>query len=87
MCIRDRLLGGVLTEALSWHWIFFVNLPIGVVTAVMAGRVPVSYTHLRAHETVLDIVCRLLLEKKKPTISKPHNEYSHKNNHRYTITH
>mgnify|MGYP003381559012 CR=1 FL=1 len=26
---------------------------------------PVSYTHLRAHETVLDIVCRLLLENKK----------------------
>src|SRR5664280_3142954 len=26
--------------------------------------VPVSYTHLRAHETVLDLVCRLLLEKK-----------------------
>ena len=30
---------------------------------VTAG--PVSYTHLRAHETVLDLVCRLLLEKKK----------------------
>ena len=29
---------------------------------------PVSYTHLRAHETVLDLVCRLLLEKK--TISQ-----------------
>ena len=27
-------------------------------------RQPVSYTHLRAHETVLDLVCRLLLEKK-----------------------
>src|SRR5664280_3401786 len=26
---------------------------------------PVSYTHLRAHETVLDLVCRLLLEQKK----------------------
>ena len=26
---------------------------------------PVSYTHLRAHETVLDLVCRLLFEKKK----------------------
>ncbi|HCK81271.1 MAG TPA: hypothetical protein DIC59_07375, partial [Candidatus Competibacteraceae bacterium] len=26
---------------------------------------PVSYTHLRAHETVLDLVCRLLLEKKQ----------------------
>ena len=29
--------------------------------------IPVSYTHLRAHETVLDLVCRLLLEKKKHT--------------------
>src|SRR5664280_3384 len=28
--------------------------------AILAG--PVSYTHLRAHETVLDLVCRLLLE-------------------------
>ena len=28
------------------------------------GQGAVSYTHLRAHETVLDIVCRLLLEKK-----------------------
>eukprot|EP00657_Telonema_sp_P-1_P007196 TRINITY_DN26913_c0_g1_i1.p1 TRINITY_DN26913_c0_g1~~TRINITY_DN26913_c0_g1_i1.p1 ORF type:complete len:127 (+),score=62.09 TRINITY_DN26913_c0_g1_i1:61-441(+) len=28
----------------------------------------VSYTHLRAHETVLDLVCRLLLEKKKKHI-------------------
>ena len=29
------------------------------------GAMAVSYTHLRAHETVLDLVCRLLLEKKK----------------------
>src|SRR5664280_2789746 len=29
------------------------------------GIEAVSYTHLRAHETVLDLVCRLLLEKKK----------------------
>ena len=28
----------------------------------------VSYTHLRAHETVLDLVCRLLLEKKKTSL-------------------
>ena len=33
--------------------------------SVSARAVPVSYTHLRAHETVLDLVCRLLLEKKK----------------------
>ena len=31
---------------------------------LVQGINPVSYTHLRAHETVLDIVCRLLLEKK-----------------------
>ena len=34
---------------------------------------PVSYTHLRAHETVLDLVCRLLLEKKKQNISHTSN--------------
>ena len=28
----------------------------------------VSYTHLRAHETVLDLVCRLLLEKKNSNV-------------------
>ena len=30
-----------------------------------ASLTSVSYTHLRAHETVLDLVCRLLLEKKQ----------------------
>ena len=32
------------------------------------GIMPVSYTHLRAHETVLDLVCRLLLEKTHITV-------------------
>src|SRR3954447_24634823 len=32
------LLGGVLTQAINWHWIFFVTLPIGLVTAVLARR-------------------------------------------------
>jgi EmrB/QacA subfamily drug resistance transporter len=32
------LAGGVLTEALNWHWIFFVNIPIGVATALLALR-------------------------------------------------
>ena len=36
-----------------------------VLEALIADPAPVSYTHLRAHETVLDLVCRLLLEKKK----------------------
>ena len=33
------LAGGVLTDAISWHWIFFINLPIGVATGA-AGAAP-----------------------------------------------
>src|ERR1700758_3171464 len=35
------LAGGVLTEALSWHWIFFVNVPIGLAT-IFASRILIS---------------------------------------------
>ena len=64
MCIRDRVRsvpGGVPQVGVAGFM---------VADARVAGRVegqrgvPVSYTHLRAHETVLDLVCRLLLEKK-----------------------
>src|SRR3954462_14337827 len=30
--------GGVLTDAISWHWIFFINVPIGIATALLALR-------------------------------------------------
>ncbi|CAM5563594.1 MFS transporter OS=Streptomyces fumanus OX=67302 GN=GCM10018772_38690 PE=4 SV=1 [Streptomyces fumanus] len=36
------LLGGVLTQAVGWHWIFIVNVPIGAVAVLLAQR------HLRA---------------------------------------
>jgi EmrB/QacA subfamily drug resistance transporter len=32
------LAGGVLTQVINWHWIFFVNIPIGIATAVLAMR-------------------------------------------------
>jgi EmrB/QacA subfamily drug resistance transporter len=32
------LVGGVLTQAINWHWIFFVNIPIGIATAMFAMR-------------------------------------------------
>ena len=41
------------------------------VTIALRNIEPVSYTHLRAHETVLDLVCRLLLEKKKKKHAPP----------------
>src|SRR5664280_2732364 len=42
-------------------WIIFSIF--GTLPFLISGSIPVSYTHLRAHETVLDLVCRLLLEK------------------------
>ena len=47
--------------------LLYVFENINVVDKVVRKRITndsVSYTHLRAHETVLDLVCRLLLEKK-----------------------
>jgi EmrB/QacA subfamily drug resistance transporter len=32
------LAGGILTQAISWHWIFFINVPIGIITGVVAMR-------------------------------------------------
>jgi EmrB/QacA subfamily drug resistance transporter len=32
------LVGGVLTQAIDWHWIFFVNVPIGIATGIAAMR-------------------------------------------------
>ena len=55
----------------------------------------VSYTHLRAHETVLDLVCRLLLEKKKKKEKKRRQKikknlnilYTHNNRILYMCKH
>jgi EmrB/QacA subfamily drug resistance transporter len=32
------LLGGIVTQAINWHWIFFINIPIGIVTGLLALR-------------------------------------------------
>ncbi|MEA2374402.1 MAG: hypothetical protein QOD53_865 [Thermoleophilaceae bacterium] len=32
------LAGGLLTQSINWHWIFFINIPLAIVTAVMARR-------------------------------------------------
>ncbi|MFE2412058.1 MFS transporter [Kitasatospora sp. NPDC059408] len=34
-----QVLGGVLTQALGWHWIFLINLPLGLAAALLAVRV------------------------------------------------
>ena len=69
------LLGGAVVFLFSSLSILAVSRTAGVVVqevrrqfrekpGIMKGTDPVSYTHLRAHETVLDLVFRLLLEKK-----------------------
>jgi EmrB/QacA subfamily drug resistance transporter len=32
------LLGGILVDTLSWEWIFFVNVPVGIVAAILSAR-------------------------------------------------
>ena len=48
-----------------------VNSFEAIVGMIINGMGHVSYKHLRAHETVLDLVCRLLLEKKKKKPQPP----------------
>src|SRR5699024_9593966 len=31
------LLGGYLTEHISWHWIFYINVPVGIISLVITG--------------------------------------------------
>ena len=52
------------------YWPLAVYIMSLAVVSLLCVYYPVSYTHLRAHETVLDLVCRLLLEKKKTNIIK-----------------
>jgi EmrB/QacA subfamily drug resistance transporter len=44
------LAGGVLTEAISWHWIFIINLPIGIAVAFLALRLVPNAKGLGLHQ-------------------------------------
>ena len=65
MCIRDRYRIAVIPGDGIGKEVVPEGLRVLEVAAKKHGVSAVSYTHLRAHETVLDLVCRLLLEKKK----------------------
>ena len=73
MCIRDRIwsedrevrLERVRTAITEFDAATITTIH-GFAQQVIGTLGSVSYTHLRAHETVLVLVCRLLLEKKIP---------------------
>ena len=65
MCIRDRIVTVLVGKASAGTEAATAAAARMGASRCFTGLSPVSYTHLRAHETVLDIVCRLLLEKKK----------------------
>jgi MFS family permease len=46
------LAGGVLTQALSWHWIFFVNVPVGIATLIAGSILLVDNIGLGIREGV-----------------------------------
>src|SRR5438874_4018892 len=48
------LVGGVLTEKINWSWIFFVNIPVGVV-GVLAARLFIDETKDTSREQRLDL--------------------------------
>ena len=51
---------------LGYAVIFVLTITVPI-NYLINSYLPVSYTHLRAHETKANLVCRLLLEKKKKT--------------------
>src|SRR5436309_14262323 len=48
------LVGGILTEKISWGWIFFINVPIGLI-GIVAARVFIDETRDTSREQRLDL--------------------------------
>ena len=48
-------LGGIITDNFSWHWIFYINLPLGLISLVVVGRVLPSLKRPK-HALDLDLV-------------------------------
>ena len=72
-----RLAGGIAHDFNNLLAVILMRLEMGLAMTEADApirRHPVSYTHLRAHETVLDLVCRLLLEKKKQVVMNKHHK-------------
>ena len=56
------LLGGILTDRLSWHWVFFVNLPLGLVAlSLVWNHMPDIHRRVTGERLHVDVIGALLL--------------------------
>ena len=87
MCIRDRSMITANTARTGATLNVTLSAALGVMSSLVSSFRAVSYTHLRAHETVLDLVCRLLLEKKNNQLHESKSMDYNANNtiHRRTL--
>lgn len=82
--VLGPLLGGYLVEYTSWHWIFLINVPIGVAGIALTGKVMPDFS-AEKHSLHLDIVGFLLFASGALGLSLAIETLNHPNGHLFSL--